>query len=248
MFDFKQKERFLEKMENMEKYIRILKNHPLFLGLEEDEIKIILKCVEAVTMTKKSGEYILRMGDTTENMGFVLSGTVMVLQEDIWGHRNIMARICAGDIFAEPFAAAPGSVLNVSVMAEKDCEILLLHVGRLLSTCQSACGFHNKLIRNLVSILATKTMTFNEKITHISKRTTREKLLSFLSSEAIRRGSRSFDIAFNRQQLADYLCVERAAMSVELSKLQKEKILTYRKNHFELVYTEELQMKADVFS
>ena len=118
---------------------------------------------------------------------------------------------------------------------EEDCEILLLNVKRLLTACPTACDHHQKLIRNLVSVLANKILLFNDKITHVSKRTTREKLLSYLSAESIRQSSLSFDIPFDRQQLADFLCVERAAMSVELSKLQKEGLLVTKRNHFELL-------------
>ena len=126
-------------------------------------------------------------------------------------------------------------MLNISVVAEKNCEILMLNVRRLLVTCPTACDHHQKLVRNLVSVLANKILIFNDKITHISKRTTREKLLSYLSSESIKHSSLSFDIPFDRQQLADFLCVERAAMSVELSKLQKEGLLKTNRNHFELL-------------
>ena len=124
-------------------------------------------------------------------------------------------------------------------MAAEDCELLFLNVSRLLTSCQAACAFHNRLIQNLVAILGRKTMVFNEKLTHLSKRTTREKLLSYLSSQALQKGSLSFAIPYDRQQLADYLCVERAAMSTELSKLQKEGILQYHKNHFVLKKLEE---------
>lgn len=145
-----------------------------------------------------------------------------------------MSKIEAGGFFAEPYAATPGSVLNISVVTVAPSETLMLNINRLLTVCPTACTHHNRLIRNLVSVLAEKVLQFNEKITHMSKRTTREKLLSYLSSESIRQGSLSFDIPYDRQQLADYLCVERAVMSAELSKLQKEGLLTTRKNHFEL--------------
>lgn len=228
MFEIKQN------MINSNSFTKVLKVHPLFKGLSAEEIDALLVSIDARLVRKREEEYILHAGDTTENMGFVLTGSVLVVQDDFWGHRNIMSRILPGDIFAEPFAAVPGSVLNVSVIAAEKSEILLINVGRLLSFSTSGSETHNKVIRNLVSVLAKKTMAFNEKITHISRRTTRDKLLSFLSSEAIRKQSLSFDIGFNRQQLADYLCVERAAMCVELSKLQKEDILIYHKNHFEL--------------
>ena len=168
-------------------------------------------------------------------MGLVLKGSTLIIQEDLWGHRNILSRCTHGDFFGEPYAAKPGSVLNISIVAEEDCEILMLNVKRLLVTCPTACEHHQKLIRNLASVLANKILIFNEKITHVSKRSTREKILSYLSSESLKHSSLSFDIPFDRQQLADYLCVERAAMSVELSKLQREGLIRTNRNHFELL-------------
>ena len=228
MFVFKQGDDFLKK------YLFILKNCPFFSGMSEEEILSILNCIDAKVLCKEANEYILRAGDSTTSMGLVLKGSVLVVQEDLWGHRNIMSKIEEGDFFAEPYAATPGSVLNINVVACSHCEIMLLNISRLLSVCPTACEHHNKLIRNLVAVLAGKVLLFNEKITHMSKRTTREKLLSYLSSESIKQGKLSFDISYDRQQLADYLCVERAAMSVELSKLQKEGLLKTKRNHFEL--------------
>ena len=212
----------------MQNHISVLRSCPFFAGLNEDEILSILHCVQAVEIARQRGSYIFRAGDSTEVMGLVLSGTTLVIQEDLWGHRNILSKCSAGDFFGEPYAATPGAILNISVVAEEDCEILLLNVKRLLTACPAACDHHQKLIRNLVSVLANK-------VTHISKRTTREKLLSYLSAESLRQGALSFDIPFDRQQLADFLCVERAAMSAELSKLQKEGLLITKRNHFELL-------------
>lgn len=218
----------------MKKYIDILRGNPLFVGLNENEIESVLAHVDARVFSKYAGEYIFRAGDTTSSMGIVLSGAVTVLQEDLWGYRNIMARILSGGVFAETFAAAPGAVMNVGVLADEDCELMMLDVNRLLNAPQASGGCQGRVIRNLVAVLAQKTMAFNDKITHISKRSTREKLLSFLSSEAIRQGKSSFYMSYNRQQLADYLCVERAAMCVELSRLQKEGLIRYKKSYFEL--------------
>ena len=218
----------------MEKYLPILRNSPFFKGLSDGEILSVLHCVNAATISTKRSSYIFRAGDTTEVMGLVLAGSVLVIQEDLWGHRNILSKCCAGDFFGEPYAASPGSVLNISVIADEDCEILFLNVQRLLVSCPAACEHHQKLIRNLVCVLANKLLIFNDKITHVGKRTTRDKLLSYLSAESVRQSSLSFDIPFNRQQLADYLCIDRAAMSAELSKLQKEGLIKTNRNHFEL--------------
>ncbi len=218
----------------MEKYLFVLRNSPFFQGMTDEEIGSVMHCVEATVVKKAKDEYIFRVGDSTETMGLVLSGSVLAIQEDLWGHRNIVSRIGAGESFAEPFAATPGAVLNVSVVASEDCEIMLLHMKRLMQTCATACPHHNKLIRNLVSVMAQRVLNLNNKITHMGKRSSREKILSYLSSESMRQGKLSFDIPYDRQQLADYLCIERAAMSVELSKLQKEGLLKTVKNHFEL--------------
>lgn len=229
MFVFKQGGFF------MEKYLPVLRNCPFFTGLEDHEILSILHCVSATKASKPSGSYIFRAGDSTKVMGLVLTGSTLIIQEDLWGHRNILSKCSVGDFFGEPYAANPGAVLNISVVAQEDCEILFLNVKRLLISCPTACDHHQKLIRNLVSVLANKILIFNDKITHVSKRTTREKILSYLSSESVRHASLSFDISFDRQQMADFLCVERAAMSVELSKLQKEGLLKTNRNHFELL-------------
>ena len=218
----------------MKKYLPVLRGCPFFKGLDDDEILSILHCVNASAISAKQGSYIFRAGDSTEVMGLVVSGCVLIIQEDLWGHRNILAKWQTGDFFGEPYAASSGAVLNISVAADEDCEILLLNVKRLLSTCPTACGHHQKLIRNLVSVLANKILILNDKITHIGKRSTRDKILSYLSTESIRQASLSFDIPFDRQQLADYLCIDRAAMSTEISKLQKEGYLKTNKNHFEL--------------
>ncbi len=218
----------------MQKYLPILRSCPFFNGMRDDEILSILHCVQASTVTRPRGAYILRAGDTTEVMGLVLSGSVLILQEDLWGHRNILSKCTAGDFFGEPYAATSGTVLNVNAVAEDDCTLLFLNVKRLLTSCPTACDHHQKLIRNLVSVLANRLLVFNDKITHVSKRSTREKLLSYLSSESVRQASLSFDIPFDRQQLADYLAVERSGLSVELCKMRDEGLLEFQKSHFVL--------------
>lgn len=221
----------------MEQYLFVLRNTPFFQGMTEEEILSVLHCVSATVIERKKGEYIFRVGDSTENMGLVLSGAVLSVQEDLWGHRNIMHRTGVGEYFAEPFAATPGSLLNVSVVAEEDAKIMLLGMGRLLKACPNACAHHGRLIRNLVSVMSQKMLSMNDKITHMAKRSTRDKILSYLSAESMRQGKLNFTIPYDRQQLADYLCVERAAMTVELGKLQREGYLKTNRSYFELLKT-----------
>lgn len=226
--------RFPTEVTFLKKYLPVLKHCPFFAGMDEGEILSILNCVDAKIRTFDHDEYIFRAGDSTASMGLILSGSVLVIQEDLWGApeyhvQNRSRRLLCGTLRRNArfrFEHQRGN--------RRPSETLMLNINRLLTVCPTACTHHNRLIRNLVSVLAENVLQFNEKITHMSKRTTREKLLSYLSSESIRQGSLSFDIPYDRQQLADYLCVERAAMSAELSKLQKEGLLTTRKNHFEL--------------
>ncbi|NLU24039.1 MAG: Crp/Fnr family transcriptional regulator [Clostridiales bacterium] len=216
----------------MENLSSALENCLLFSGMTAEETGHLLSCLGARQQTYQKGSYLLRAGDTTGMMGLLLEGRVSILQEDFWGNRNLMARIRPGQLFAESFAAAPETPLNVSAAAEEKCGVLWLDVQRILTTCPNACAYHSRMIRNLLTVLAEKNLRFNEKLTHMGQRTTREKLLSYLSAQAAHDGSAAFDIPFDRQELADYLCVERSAMSAALGRLREEGVLQFHKNHF----------------
>ena len=219
----------------MENYLSLLQKSPLFASMEPQQITSVQHCVGAVVREAGAGEYILRAGDRTQAMGLLLSGSAFAVQDDLWGQRNIMGKILPPGTFAEPFAATPGAVLNVSVVASVPSKVMFLNIQRITTVCSETCPQHALLIRNLVSVLARKNLQLNDKITHMSKRRTREKLLSYLSSESLRQGSLEFDIPFDRQQLADYLCIERSAMSAELSRLQKDGLLATERSHFRLI-------------
>lgn len=212
-----------------------LKRSKLFSGIDEKEIGVMLSCLSAERRKYKKWEYILRCGDSAGSVGLVMAGSVNVIQEDYWGNRNIVAAVPPGQSFAESYACAGNVPLGVSVQAAENSEVLLMNIQKILTTCSSACAFHARLIRNLASLLASKNLMMNEKLTFLTQRTTREKLLSYLSAESMRRHASSFSIPFDRQQLADFLSVDRSAMSNELSKMRKEGILQYSKNHFSLL-------------
>lgn len=215
-------------------YLNIIMSSSLFQGIGEGEIEAVLSCLAAKTKEYKKGEFIFRNGDSVEAVGLLLSGNALIVQEDYWGNRNLISHISPAQLFAETFACSAGAVLNVSVEAASACEIMFLDIKRILSTCPSACSFHTRIIRNLLSDLANKNLRLNEKLSHMGKRSTKEKLLSYLSAQAIKSCSNEFDIPLNRQQLADYLSVDRSAMSNELCSLRDEGILSFEKNHFEL--------------
>ena len=214
--------------------LSVLRTSGIFFGISEEETEKMLHCLEVRPETYQKDEYILRAGDRVEAFGVVITGKVMIIQEDFWGNRNILAAVGAGHCFAETFACSPGAVLNVSVIAETNVQVLFLNVKRILTTCPSTCSHHSRMIRNLLSELAEKNLRLNEKITHLGQRSRRAKILSYLSAEAQRHGSVEFDIAFSRQQLADYLSVDRSGLSMELSRMQEEGLLEYRKKHFVL--------------
>lgn len=216
----------------MKENLQVIKNTALFNGISDEEIAAMLGCLGAREQRYKREECILRVGDSTDSVGLVLCGSVLIIQEDYWGNRNIIGKVMPSGLFAEAFACPPPTRLNVSAVAAEDSAVLWLGITRILSVCPSACSHHGKLIRNLVSELAEKNLRLNEKLTHMGKRSTREKVLSYLSAQAQKHNSCEFDIPFNRQQLADFLSVERSALSAELSKLRGEGLIRYDKNHF----------------
>ena len=203
----------------MREFLPVIRSAQLFSGISEEELSMVLSCLHAEQKDFSKEAFVLRAGDTADSIGLVLSGSVLIIQEDIWGNRNILSKAGPGQTFAAAFACAPGSVLNVK---------------RILDVCPSTCAHHSRIIRNLLGELAEKNLRFSEKLTHMGQRTTRAKLMSYLSAEAQRRGEYEFDIPFSRQQLADYLGVERSGLSLELGKMRVEGLLDFQKNHFVL--------------
>lgn len=218
----------------MKKYLNILKKCSLFGGIEDENLIPLLGCLNARVKSFAKKETVFAEGKTAEYIGIVLSGSVQITGIDFFGNRNILSFAEAGEIFGESFACADTKSLPVSVTANEPSEIMLVDCQRILYSCSNACDFHRQIIFNLMKTLAVKNIIFHQKMEVTSKRTTREKILTYLMQQAKKKNSRSFDIPFDRQELADYLEVDRSGLSAELSKMQKEGILTYRKNHFEL--------------
>lgn len=222
----------------MKKIIKFIENYSIFSGINSDDILLMLDCIEAEKKTFSKKSCIISSGMSVNALGLLVSGSAIASQDDFWGNRNIMAKIMPGQMFGESFACSENSIANVDVIAQEECCVLWLNVQKIMYVCPSACGFHNKLVQNLLYALAEKNLYFNQKISFMSKRSTKEKLLSYLSAQAFENGSSEFDIHFSRQQLADYLSVERSAMSAQLSQLKKDKIIDYHKNHFVLMQTD----------
>jgi len=218
----------------MEKYLDLLKTVSLFANVDMSDIKSLLNCLSAKTERFKENETIFLAGNKAEFVGIVLSGQVQVVKEDFYGNKNIVASIEKGQLFGEAFACADLKILPVSVFSAEDSEIMLIDYRKIITTCSNTCSFHSKLIYNMLRIVANKNIILSQKIEFISKRTTKEKLLAYLSSEAKKAGSNSFSIPFSRQELADFLSVDRSAMSAELCKLRDSGVIEFNKNKFVL--------------
>lgn len=209
-----------------------LSNTQLFRGLEEAEITSLLGCLNATTRSFQKGEVILSEGNITENIGILLSGLAVISCNDIWGNTSILGHVAPGSVFAEVYACIPGEPMLVTVSAAEDTSILFMNVGRVLTTCTNACPFHTRLVRNLLTVCAHRNLQLSQRIQHTSSKSIRGRLMAYFSECAKRAGSNSFLIPYNRQQLADYLNVDRSTMCNELSKMQKDGIIEYSKNQF----------------
>ncbi|MGF0033912.1 Crp/Fnr family transcriptional regulator [Bariatricus sp. SGI.154] len=212
--------------------IDMLSASPLFQGIKEEDLENMLSCLGGTVRNYGRNEVILVEGEPVGKVGVVLKGCVQVMNEDVFGNRTILEQVGQGELFGAAYACAKFDRSPVSVAAVEDSAVLQLDVRRVLTVCPTACQFHQELVRNMVHILAGKNVLLGEKIRYLSRRTTREKLMSYLSDQSKRAGSRHFCIPFDRQGLADYLCVERSAMSAELGKLRKEGVVDYLRSEF----------------
>lgn len=219
----------------MKKYLEILKKCSLFEQIEEKDLLRMLTCLGAKVIPFDKKYTIFPEGSAAKYIGIVLSGSVHVVQIDYFGNRSILSDMGAGEVFAEAFACAEIREMPVSVIANEPCEVMLIDCSHILHTCENHCGFHQQLIFNLMKDLAKKTIMFHQRIEITSKRSTREKLMAYLLLQAKKAGSNEFEIPFDRQQLADYLEVERSGLSAEISKMKKEDIIDCHKNHFTLL-------------
>ena len=214
--------------------LKILENSRLFAGIRVDEIQPMLSCLQAVERKYPRGAYIFHTGEEVRALALLVRGTAHIQKEDFWGNRSLLASLAAGDIFAEAYAMPGSGAMRSDVVAVESCTVLLMDVERVLSRCTNSCAFHARLTENLFVLLAEKNRILARKADYLAQRTTRQRLLVYLSEQAQRAGSAEFTIPFNRQQLADFLSVERSAMSAELSRMQAEGLLETERSHFRL--------------
>lgn len=211
-----------------------LTDAPLFQGIREEELREMLGCLNARERAYRKGEVILRAGDCVTELGFVEQGSVNIVVNYYWGDSGIFGHVTALSVFAETYAAIPGKELLCDVVAAEDSRVLFLDMRRLTTTCAVGCAFHQRLVHNLLRIFAQKNYGLSARMMHTAPRSLRVRLLSYLSEQAAVNGSAHFTIPFDRQQLADYLGVDRSAMSNELSKMRRDGLISCRRNEFTL--------------
>ena len=211
---------------------KFLSGTPLFQEIAKDEIEQILSCLHAREKTYQKDEIIYHAGDRITEIGFVESGSVNIVVNFFSGKSHIFGHANKGAIFAENYALLADAELICDVVATEASTILFLDVNKLFTSCKSSCSFHQRLIQNLLRISAQKGLTLTSRMMHTAPRALRDRLISYLSEQAIANNSAHFTIPYNRQQLADYLGVDRSAMSHELSKMQQDGWITFRKNEF----------------
>jgi len=219
----------------MKKYLDVLETCSLFQGIDRDDLVSMLDCLGAQVRHFSRRETILAEGDSVRYIGVVLSGSAQIAQVDYFGNRSILGGVGPGELFGESFACAGVEFLPVDVVAGERTQIMLIDCRRIIRTCGSACGFHQQMIYNLMKAAAMKNLAFQQKLQITAKRTTREKLMAFLLLQAKRSNSRCFDISYDRQELADYLAVDRSGLSAEIGKLRREGGIRSRRSHFELL-------------
>ena len=219
----------------MKNYLEILSKTKLFSGVSKEDVESMLGCLNAKLYDYKKGDYVFRQGEHLSNITILVKGSLHIQKDDYWGNRAIVNRVAIGEMFGEAYIAPESGHLLNDVVAVEDSSVIFFDVKRIIMVCSSACRFHTMVVQNLFFSISEKNRKLIQKLGYISNRSTREKLMAYLSEESKKLNSSSFTIPFNRQQLADFLSVDRSAMSNELCKMRNEGLIRFEKNYFELL-------------
>lgn len=214
----------------------LLNKIPLFSGLTENEIRELLNQQNTRKRIFEKGETVLYEGESVREIGIVLSGRVIIELSDAWGNNSVISGVEKGGAFAEAYACVPDSLMLQHVTAYEKSEILFIDIRALLETDGVKNKAQLKLLKNLLTVCASKNLKLSSRMLNITPKTIRARLMSYLSECVKTSGSYKFEIPYDRRQLADYLGTDRSALSAELSKMQKDGLLKYNKNRFEIFF------------
>ena len=223
----------------MEKYLDLCAENPLFDGISRQELPALLECLQAQKKNFRKGECLFSSGDPISQLGIVLSGIVRTESTDVLGERSIISYMGPGQIFCDAYSSTKEHILLVDVYAQTDCSVLLIETKRQMHICINTLKYTQQLNENLIHILAQKYVDLGCKVIHLSGRSTRRKLLSYLSELYRFSDHQPFEIPLNQQELADYLFIERSGLSTEFNRLKKEGILTIVNGRYALHVPEE---------
>lgn len=218
----------------MMKYIKDLQKCQLFEHIKEDDLQTMLQCIGYNIATFQKGDFIFMEQEQVSNIGIIISGTVDMIKEDVWGHKTTMLRMTCPEVFGETFSCSMDPTSTVSFTAASESTIMFLPFNKVMHSCSMVCRFHHRMIENMVKLIAEKNKELMTKMEIISKKTLREKLMAYLSTQAQLHGTRYFEIPLNRSELAEYLCADRSAMTRELFKMKEQGLIDFDKNVFRL--------------
>ena len=210
-------------------------NSPLFEGIQPNDMEAMLGCIGYHISTFRKGDIVAFEAENIKHIGILISGSVDMIKEDLWGNKTMLVRMGKDELFGETFACGEDNLSVVTFVVSEDARILFLPFNRVMHSCTMACQFHHQLIENMVHIIANKNRDLMRKVEVISKKTLREKILAYLSIQAQLHSSRYFEIPLGRVELAEYLCADRSALTRELAKMKKEGLVDYDKNCFRLL-------------
>ena len=210
-------------------------NSPLFAGIKTEDLKAMLGCIGYQISTFKKGDIVAFEEENIKHIGIIISGAVDMVKEDLWGNKTMLVRMRKDELFGETFACGSDNLSVVTFLVSEDARILFMPFDRVMHSCTMACRFHHRLIENMVHIIANKNRDLMRKVEVVSKRTIREKLLAYLSIQSQTQDLRYFEIPLGRVELAEYLCVDRSALTRELAKMKEDGLIDYDRNCFRIL-------------
>jgi len=207
----------------------------LFDGLTDMEIDHLLKCMLTFKKEFDKGEIAYLEQENIKYIGIILSGSVHMIKEDIWGHRTLLSYMEAGELFGESMAVQKVNLASVTFQCAEKSEIMFVPATNIIHTCPMQCHFHQKLAENMFNLLGEKSLRLMEKINIASKPTLREKILAYLSLLSQKQNKRTVESPLNRTALAEYLDANRSSMTRELTNMKEEGIIDYDRNTYRIL-------------